>query len=137
MADTYTYDPAESTAKDRVRGLIGDISARDQNADERISDEKIADLLTDFAADTDPELSAAVEAARIRYRAVAGQKGNARAQGLEPDRRFERLRLVWLDLRNRLQGNESAGGAPIMSGGEAWPCDIQQVKIGILDEPRR
>lgn len=137
MADDYTYDPAESSPKDKVRGLIGDVQAKDNaGPSDRVSDEKILALLTAFAADEDAGiLRAAVEAARIRYRAVAGQKGaNDRAPGLEPERRFQRLRQVWEDLKAQLDGTDQPTGPPIMTVGGAFPCGVKQAKIGALDE---
>jgi hypothetical protein len=135
MAETYTYDPVESTPKDRVRGLIGDVGGKDQEPRERVSDERIAALLVIFEDEDDVELRAAVEAARTRYRAVAGQKsGNERAPGLEPNRRFERLRQVWLDLKAKLDGTDT-DGVPIMTAHDTFPCNVIPAKIGALDEP--
>lgn len=133
----YTYNEAETTAKDRVRGLIGDVSGKDQQPSERVSDELIAAYLSIFSGDEDGgELRAAVECARTRYRLVAGQKdNNARAPGLEPERRFERLRQVWEDLQARLSGTDGSGGPPIMTPADTFPCGVRPAKIGALDEP--
>jgi hypothetical protein len=136
MASTYTYDESETAARDKVRGLIGDVQGKDNTDIERVSDQVLDALLVLWATDPDAGvLRSAVEAARLRYAKVAGQKGNVeRAPGLEPERRFERLRQIWLDLKAKLDGTDGSGGVPIMKPHDTFPCNVERARIGSLDE---
>lgn len=133
---SYTYDAAEPTARDRVRGLAGDTSATDQDRAERVCDEFIDGLL---AANGVDELAAAIVCVERRAAAIAGQKSNAEmAPGLETQRRFDRLQALLKDLRKRQAGT---AGAPLpsmsMAGLISDPSStaVEMPRLGALDGP--
>lgn len=106
---TFSYNAAEPTAKDRIRGMIGDTQ---EQAVPSLSlrDETIAAIL----AENDNELSAAIACInRLLAAAAARDVGSAgRGAGLDVTRRFERLRELRTLLRQQLAASRALPSAP-------------------------
>lgn len=129
---TFSYDAAEPAAKDRVRGLCGDTSGRDQQDHERVTDEFIAGLL---AGNGNDELSAAIECARRRLAAIAGQKDDSeRAPGLGTTRRYDRLQGVLDGLLARAAGSQGTG-IPAMTTTAPLVDATNLPRFGMLTDP--
>lgn len=109
---TFSYSASEATAKDRVRGLIGDTQEQALKS-LSVSDETITAIL----ATADSELSAAITCVdRLLAAAAARDVGTAgRGAGLDATRRFDRLRELRALLRRQLATQNARPVAPYQS----------------------
>lgn len=133
MTGTYTYDAAQPTAKDRVRGLIGDVDSGTSHLRHRISDEVIAAKLAEHGGN---ELLAAIACARLLLASFApAGDSHERAPGLGINLQYGRVSKLIADLERQARGGASTSAprfeAPPPTGGPS----VRLPHLGVLDGP--